>query len=73
MILSVHNEGVPIPPDKMANLFDSLTRAVSDDDNPGSENLGLGLYIPGTDGFDLRMTNLLTYWRLDKTEFRQFY
>jgi len=45
VLLSVHNEGVPIPPDKVANLFDSLTRAVSDDDNPKSVNLGLGLYI----------------------------
>jgi signal transduction histidine kinase len=45
VLLSVHNEGVPIPPDKLVNLFDFLTRAVSDGDNPGSVNLGLGLYI----------------------------
>ena len=45
VLLAVHNVGVPIPADKIANLFDSLTRAVSDDANPGSVNLGLGLYI----------------------------
>jgi signal transduction histidine kinase len=45
VLLSVHNEGVPIPPDKMAVLFNSLTRATGDEQNPGSINLGLGLYI----------------------------
>ncbi len=45
VLLSVHNEGVPIPPDKMTTLFNSLTRAIGDDQNPGSINLGLGLYI----------------------------
>jgi signal transduction histidine kinase len=46
VILFVYNDGVPIPPDKMANLFNSLTRAIeSNDTDPGSINLGLGLYI----------------------------
>jgi signal transduction histidine kinase len=45
VLLSVHNEGVPISPNKMTTLFNSLTRATGDDQNPGSINLGLGLYI----------------------------
>lgn len=45
VMLTVHNEGVPIPPNKMTTLFDSLTRAIGDDEAPGSINLGLGLYI----------------------------
>lgn len=46
--LSVHNEGVPIPPEKKATIFDALARAVKDKDEPldsVSVNLGLGLYI----------------------------
>lgn len=40
------NEGVPIPADKMARIFDALTRATSDgEERVGSTNLGLGLYI----------------------------
>lgn len=46
VILSVHNEGLPIPPEKIGTIFDSLTRAVIDgEDNTGEVNLGLGLYI----------------------------
>jgi len=47
----VHNEGVPIPPEKLGTLFDSLTRviregAVTDEGDHSMEvNLGLGLYI----------------------------
>ncbi len=44
--LTVQNDGVPIPPDKIKTIFDPLTRAVSDKDNvPTLGNLGLGLYI----------------------------
>ena len=45
--LSVHNQGVPIPPDKAERIFDSLTRGVAENgqEQPGSTNLGLGLYI----------------------------
>ena len=44
--VSVHNFGVPIPPEKFASLFASLTRAVTDTgDHQVEVNLGLGLYI----------------------------
>lgn len=44
--LSVHNNGVAIPPEKIETLFDSLTRAITDvGTHPESVNLGLGLYI----------------------------
>ena len=46
VVLSVHNQGVPIPPEKFATLFASFTRAVTDEgDHPMEVNLGLGLYI----------------------------
>ncbi len=46
VLLSVHNEGVPIPLEKMGTIFDSLTRAATyEGDHPGAVNLGLGLYI----------------------------
>ena len=44
--LSVHNIGVPIPREQTKTIFNSLTRAVTDEGNhPASVNLGLGLYI----------------------------
>ena len=47
VLLSVQNKGIPIPPEKIETLFDSLVRAVTDQgDHPeASTNLGLGLYI----------------------------
>jgi signal transduction histidine kinase len=46
VILSVHNSGIPIPPEKIDTLFDALTRASIDSgDHPETVNLGLGLYI----------------------------
>jgi len=46
VMISVHNEGVPIPLGKIATLFDALTRAVTDEgEHPEAVNLGLGLYI----------------------------
>ncbi len=46
VILSVHNEGVPIVPEKIEGIFTSLTRANTDEGSiPGAFNLGLGLYI----------------------------
>lgn len=45
VILSVHNEGTPIPPAYINRIFESLIRA-EDSKNPmASHNLGLGLYI----------------------------
>ena len=40
--LSVHNGGVTIPPEKLAQLFRPFTRTLEDAPGPG---LGLGLYI----------------------------
>lgn len=48
VILTVHNEGVPIEPEALTTLFNSLTRVIVDDDTASAEptvNLGLGLYI----------------------------
>jgi signal transduction histidine kinase len=42
VILTVQNQGKPIPSDKLETIFDSLTRGVP---ASGSSNLGLGLYI----------------------------
>jgi signal transduction histidine kinase len=45
--LSVHNQGVPIPADKVERIFDSLTRGAPENahEQSGTTNLGLGLYI----------------------------
>lgn len=44
--ISVHNEGNPIPADKMGRIFDALTRGTAEGaEQVGSTNLGLGLYI----------------------------
>jgi signal transduction histidine kinase len=47
VVLSVHNEGAPIPPDLLPTIFDPLkryaTRESAEQRNPGS--IGLGLYI----------------------------
>lgn len=46
IILSVHNQGIPIPPEKIGRIFDSLTRWTKEgEEHAGSTNLGLGLYI----------------------------
>ena len=44
--VTVGNDGVPIPADKIKMIFDPLKRVVADDDEaPTAGNLGLGLYI----------------------------
>jgi signal transduction histidine kinase len=48
VILSVHNEGLPIPPNKIARIFDSLVRVTAEDKEhhkARTTNLGLGLFI----------------------------
>ena len=46
VVLSVHNEGVPVPPEKIVTLFDALTRGIANaEDRPEKVHLGLGLYI----------------------------
>jgi len=42
VVLSVHNEGSPIPPDKIETIFEALTRA---EEEPSGNGMGLGLYI----------------------------
>ena len=41
--ITIHNQGDPIPPEKLKTIFDALTRGPSS--GPGSTNLGLGLFI----------------------------
>jgi signal transduction histidine kinase len=46
IVLTIQNEGLPIPDAKIGTIFDPLSRAVSDRPNEGeAQNLGLGLYI----------------------------
>lgn len=46
VILTVHNDGVPIHPAVIRKIFQSLTRGDQDgEERPGSTNLGLGLFI----------------------------
>ncbi len=42
--LSVHNEGAPIPPDRLGRIFQPLQRASGEVDKAG-RSIGLGLYI----------------------------
>ena len=42
VLLSVHNEGVPIPRDAIGGIFEAMIRGGTDS---ASTNLGLGLYI----------------------------
>ncbi|MDC0714417.1 PAS domain-containing protein [Stigmatella sp. ncwal1] len=44
VILSVHNQGAPIPPELLASLFQPLTRGTAELDTAG-RSVGLGLYI----------------------------
>jgi signal transduction histidine kinase len=46
VMISVHNQGEPIAVDKVATIFEALTRGKpSQTDHQGSSHLGLGLYI----------------------------
>jgi signal transduction histidine kinase len=46
LVISVHNDGAPIPPSKIKTIFDSFTRAQEGQaQREGAMNLGLGLYI----------------------------
>ncbi len=50
VILSIHNDGIPIPADAIGRIFESLIRGEEEIEAsaaavPGSINLGLGLYI----------------------------
>lgn len=48
VVVSVHNEGMPINPGALKTIFNAMTRAQSNDEtksSPISTSLGLGLYI----------------------------
>ncbi len=44
VVLSVHNEGAPIPPERLGSIFQPLQRA-SDAVDKAGRSIGLGLYI----------------------------
>jgi signal transduction histidine kinase len=44
VVLSVHNEGAPIPPERLEKIFQPLQRASGEVDKAG-RSIGLGLYI----------------------------
>jgi signal transduction histidine kinase len=45
VVLCVHNEGLPIPPEELPHLFDAYRRAVRTRERGADTGLGLGLYI----------------------------
>ena len=45
VLISVHNDGDPIPPEKIKTIFDSLTRGDGAPEQEQTSNLGLGLFI----------------------------
>lgn len=47
LVITIHNDGIHIPPDKLGRIFDSMVRAGGDNDFQGgvTTNLGLGLFI----------------------------
>jgi signal transduction histidine kinase len=45
VLISVHNDGDPIPPEKIKTIFDSLTRGYGAPEQEQTSNLGLGLFI----------------------------
>jgi signal transduction histidine kinase len=45
VILSVHNEGSPIPPEMLTTIFDPLMRYAKSESQKVSSSIGLGLYI----------------------------
>ncbi|MET4044890.1 signal transduction histidine kinase [Bradyrhizobium sp. RT6a] len=45
VLVSVHNDGEPIPPDQQKSIFNPLTRGTDGGASTHSANLGLGLFI----------------------------
>jgi sigma-B regulation protein RsbU (phosphoserine phosphatase) len=45
LTLQVHNDGVPMPADKMAVIFEPLQRAVSAEQPNTDRSIGMGLFI----------------------------
>ncbi|OLF56306.1 sensor histidine kinase [Pseudomonas chlororaphis] len=45
VLLSIHNQGLPIPQDALATLFDPLVRSSGEELGDTSTSLGLGLFI----------------------------
>jgi len=44
-VVTLHNEGNPIPPDRLVNIFEPLRRGDTQHEAPNSFSMGLGLYI----------------------------
>ena len=45
VVLEVHNEGTPIPPEQQPRIFEPLERGVERPEDRGGRSIGLGLYI----------------------------
>ncbi|MFP2933227.1 PAS domain-containing protein [Pyxidicoccus sp. 3LG] len=45
VVLEVHNEGTPIPPEQLPRIFEPLERGVEKPEDRGGRSIGLGLYI----------------------------
>jgi PAS domain S-box-containing protein len=45
ILLEVHNEGPPIPPERLASIFEPFGRFSGNEAPPSTSGLGLGLYI----------------------------
>jgi len=48
ILVKVHNEGKPIPPELLVNIFEPLRRGEAHREAPNSFSMGLGLYIVST-------------------------
>ncbi|MFP2911578.1 ATP-binding protein [Pyxidicoccus sp. 3LFB2] len=45
VVLEVHNEGTPIPPEQQLRIFEPLERGAERPEDRGGRSIGLGLYI----------------------------
>ncbi|WP_205525526.1 PAS domain-containing protein [Pyxidicoccus trucidator] len=45
VVLEVHNEGAPIPPEQQPRIFEPLERGAERPEDRGGRSIGLGLYI----------------------------
>jgi PAS domain S-box-containing protein len=45
VVLEVHNQGTPIPPEQQPRIFEPLERGLEQPEDRGGRSIGLGLYI----------------------------
>jgi hypothetical protein len=45
VVIDIHNEGSPIPPDLLSNIFEPMVRNAREGEEGGATSLGLGLHI----------------------------